>query len=284
MPDNNRDSEEHILCRDCGYDLYGLANNARCPECGQLVSIARAGIDLRDASPEWLEHLRLGLTAAQAGAVLALFSLPVFIFCEFYCPIELGGAVWLLGVLTRLCGAWLLTKPDPRFASRRTNLLSVWWPRGVAIAETAACGAVVAGNCYGSLSFISIAGLVILAIITLTTLAVCIDRLGRRVAVQKIWQATRIAVFSVPASFAGLVFSVWWLSQDVLFAIASFALCISGVGVLITIGAVARSAEILKGELAWRKLNLKALGNHRPMSASHASPAHGANDRGQDSD
>ena len=102
-------------CRRCGYNLRGLHQDSRCPECGTPIGLSTHGDLLRFSDPEWVEKLALGIKyiiwavvisialGAAAGCLTgALGASPVFL-----------QGVMVLGGLLGVYGAWLLTAPDP---------------------------------------------------------------------------------------------------------------------------------------------------------------------------
>lgn len=66
----------HVHCRQCGYDLFGLTRDGRCPECGMAV-VASIGTKLLGLDGPTLVRLRSGagwLTAATFLPVACLFA------------------------------------------------------------------------------------------------------------------------------------------------------------------------------------------------------------------
>jgi hypothetical protein len=102
-------------CRRCGYNLRGLREDGRCPECGTAIGLSTRGDLLRFADPEWVEKLARGVRFMLWGIAV---SIAVGILGA--CLTGLAGgsegiseAFNLVGSLLGVYGAWLLTAPDP---------------------------------------------------------------------------------------------------------------------------------------------------------------------------
>ena len=57
-------------CIHCGYNLRGLTNEGRCPECGSPVDDSLRGNLLRHADPDWLDRLRFGASLKRSALSL----------------------------------------------------------------------------------------------------------------------------------------------------------------------------------------------------------------------
>jgi hypothetical protein len=104
-----------VVCRRCGYNLRGLREAGRCPECGTPIGLSTHGDLLRFADPTWVEKLAQGVRWMLWGIVV---SIGVGISGVCLTGITAGGpaiqeVLGLLGSLVAVYGAWLLTAPDP---------------------------------------------------------------------------------------------------------------------------------------------------------------------------
>lgn len=57
--------DQNLRCHHCGYNLRGLQESGRCPECGRAVGESLADGPLREADPAWLRAVAevVGFTA-----------------------------------------------------------------------------------------------------------------------------------------------------------------------------------------------------------------------------
>ncbi len=95
-------------CRTCGYDLRGLDESGRCPECGRVIAESLADDLLRFADPEWLGTVAGGCGAIFWGSVIWVVAM-VFLVVRSpvaYCLLAASGGLQAVGV-------WGLTLPDP---------------------------------------------------------------------------------------------------------------------------------------------------------------------------
>lgn len=102
-----------LSCKRCGYNLRGLPEGGRCPECATPIGLAIRGSLLRFSDPRWIGRVAQGLrilvwsmplwvVAAIAAGTLSAWAHPVYAHV-----ITLGVSV------VGFVGAWLITLPDP---------------------------------------------------------------------------------------------------------------------------------------------------------------------------
>jgi hypothetical protein len=100
-------------CKRCSYNLRGLREDGRCPECGTPIGLSTTGDLLRYADPEWVGTVARGLTIILwmilVGIIVGLLDVG---FEAIETP-ELGTILAFLAQLVSYYGVWLMTNPDP---------------------------------------------------------------------------------------------------------------------------------------------------------------------------
>lgn len=99
-------------CRRCAYNLRGLREDGRCPECGAPIGVSVCGDYLRFSHPRWLQDVAYGITLILWGMLISFvvgFAAHVMFRKEPAMQqfLSLGGAGF------GLWGTWLMTQPDP---------------------------------------------------------------------------------------------------------------------------------------------------------------------------
>lgn len=100
-------------CKKCGYNLRGLREDGRCPECGTPVGLSTRGDLLRFSDPDWVESVAkglaiilwmilIGILMGIVGGILGRLTAPV-----------VTHAITFLTQLMSFYGVWLMTTPDP---------------------------------------------------------------------------------------------------------------------------------------------------------------------------
>lgn len=100
------------MCRHCGYNLRGLHESGRCPECGTPVGASIRGDLLQFADPQWVEKVARGLTIIMWMILVGYVFGLLISFLGLVSP----AAFAILGLATASLsyyGAWLMTTPDP---------------------------------------------------------------------------------------------------------------------------------------------------------------------------
>ena len=105
-----------LSCHRCGYNLRGLNQAGRCPECGVPIGLSCHGDLLRYCEPTWLDTLARGASLILWGilAVVIAVALGTVLAAVMGAQSEvIVGVLTLGGSLVGLYGAWLITEPDP---------------------------------------------------------------------------------------------------------------------------------------------------------------------------
>lgn len=113
-----------VPCRTCDYNLRGLPQDDRCPECGTTVDRSIHSDRLCLTDPAWVNHLAAG-ALLMIIAVLGVTVVVVFVVVPaFYGPFQsfprLALATFGIGfAAVGLVGCWKLAMPDPVRAKQR---------------------------------------------------------------------------------------------------------------------------------------------------------------------
>lgn len=105
----------NTACRRCGYNLRGLREDGRCPECGTPIGLSTRGDLLRFADPDWVDKLARGVRYMLWGLLVVVVAggLGGCVLKSGGLPTACVGAFTILAGLLNVYGAWLLTSPDP---------------------------------------------------------------------------------------------------------------------------------------------------------------------------
>lgn len=115
--------DQDTPCRRCGYNLRGLSELGRCPECNGPVILSLLPAQLAVIDPECVERIARGCKLATWSVYVLLISFTVMIgigvssmFTERFAILgDRIGLVWtFLGgacLLVSACGLWIATQP-----------------------------------------------------------------------------------------------------------------------------------------------------------------------------
>lgn len=122
-----------ILCVSCAYNLRGLREEGKCPECGIPIERSLWGDLLRYADSRWLRRLRFGLLLMQISAVTVYVSMVISMVTRMLWDTLNASpsidflnklAMWfsISAVIVGLCASWMFATRDPRQAKRKMSL------------------------------------------------------------------------------------------------------------------------------------------------------------------
>lgn len=112
--DEQGDLIVNVACRRCAYNLRGLRQDGRCPECGTPVGRSTSGDLLQYSDPSWVGKLARGGNLILWGTGLVIIGE----LAEVVLRVAAGSTVSVVvlcfpGELVAFCGTWLLTERDP---------------------------------------------------------------------------------------------------------------------------------------------------------------------------
>jgi hypothetical protein len=132
---------DDVTCVACGYNLRGLADDGKCPECATPIARSIGGNSLRNADRDWLKSVHRGAGLVYWSCVLPLLLMIGIFFVTIAWSVsgvrhavpglidgmaKAASAFVLLSPVLLLIGVVLMTKQEPRithtedgFTSRR---------------------------------------------------------------------------------------------------------------------------------------------------------------------
>ena len=106
-------------CRACGYDLFGLPRDGRCPECGTPITEDEE-TSLAQADPAWRAAVATGCRMDLWGLVAAAaVAVPMVGLLR---SVPLAAAAAVPGAVVAAVGVWTLTRPRPVAVRREATL------------------------------------------------------------------------------------------------------------------------------------------------------------------
>lgn len=118
--------EFDLPCTSCGYNLRGLTQTGRCPECGASIEVSLRGDLLCFANPRWLKSVRSGIDWMFVALALAVAVSALHVLRFLNGPAGIWMFIPLLMVIEgvpRLLAIWMITTPEPRvsFTDQQVN-------------------------------------------------------------------------------------------------------------------------------------------------------------------
>jgi len=106
--------DRDVACRRCGYNLRGLPELGRCPECHAPVILALLPPDVPVVDPAWVERIAQGCrlaTRALFGGMLVSTGLELIGIYSPRLAVPLGIVVAASALSIIIYGLWLATEP-----------------------------------------------------------------------------------------------------------------------------------------------------------------------------
>jgi len=121
QPVNSLTILETDVCHRCAYSLQGLHADGVCPECGTPVRDTLTFL-LRNAPPEYLRQIGLGLQLITLTLVAKILAVPIFVWMlSFPRPDILPWQPFVIGIAAFTVGwvgYWKFATVDPRLAAK----------------------------------------------------------------------------------------------------------------------------------------------------------------------
>jgi len=109
-------------CKKCGYNLRGLREDGRCPECGTPIGLSTTGDLLRFADPDWVEKVARGLKIILWMILVGLIAGILSVIAGATVGEEAGTILMFVVQLITFYGVWLMTEPDPSGIGEDPNI------------------------------------------------------------------------------------------------------------------------------------------------------------------
>lgn len=138
---------EQLLCVHCGYRLFGIAEDGRCPECGTSARWSQPGDRLAAADGTWLWQVTRGQARIVGASLLLFLVYLVFVLAAPALKSRLSPVAFDLSlpIAKVVCHIWLLvgilavTRQDPR-----ATLIESRWSLRTAVRASAVTTLVLA--------------------------------------------------------------------------------------------------------------------------------------------
>ena len=111
-----------VQCKNCAYNLRGLREDGRCPECGTPIGLSTRGDLLCYASPDWLDKVALGLKVILYMVVVGIIVGGLAAVLSKLLSPMLARSLSFLASLVSFYGVWLMTEPDPSGIGEDPNI------------------------------------------------------------------------------------------------------------------------------------------------------------------
>lgn len=205
-------------CLACFYDLLGTPVTAACPECGAPVETSVRAPVLRDASPEYLRAVKLGLILVINSLAAHFMVIPMLIALNVASEWSDNTAMFILGivvlasVITSMYGYWLVGTTEPsRTLDERANDAPDTL-RGTVVAQVAmcACAAIFFFAIHNELAIGVVIGWLLVFLFRIISVAAIVRRLALRVPDLTMFKRAQLCRWLLP-----LLFTVGWLALGI---------------------------------------------------------------------